>query len=105
MTIYIKAIILKLENKLKNILEILFFVYYSEHVKFQEASINSNWDIKRWNNTFTSPSKRWNKKFWINTDFHVTQYTMKQKLLDQYFHLTQYTMKHKVLDQHLHLTH
>ena len=48
-------------------LEILLFVY-TEHVKFQGASFNSNWDIKRWNkkfriNTFISPSKRWNKSF------------------------------------------
>ena len=55
MVIYIKSTILKLEKKLKNILEILFLGYI-EHVKFQEASFNSNWDIK-W----------WNKKFWINT--------------------------------------
>ena len=32
---------LKLENKLKNTLEILLSVYI-EHVKFQEASFNSN---------------------------------------------------------------
>ena len=46
MAIYIKSTILKLEKKTKNILEILlvFFVYI-EHVKFQEASFNSNWDI------------------------------------------------------------
>ena len=41
MAIYIKSTILKLEKKKKYILEILFFVY-TEHVKFQEASFNSN---------------------------------------------------------------
>ena len=89
MAVYIKLTTLKLEKKLKNILEILFFVYI-EHVKFQQASFNSNWDIKRWNKKksglipsphplsnetkssgsipiFTSPSTRWNKMFWINT--------------------------------------
>ena len=46
MAIYIKSTILKLEKKLnKNTLELLFFVYI-EHVKFQEASFNSNCGIK-----------------------------------------------------------
>ena len=48
MAIYINSNTLKLEKKLKSILEILFFLsVYIEHVKFQEASFNSNWDIKR----------------------------------------------------------
>ena len=41
MAIYIKSTILKLEKKVKNILQI-FFIVYIEHVKFQEASFNSN---------------------------------------------------------------
>ena len=39
----------EVRKKLTNILKILFFVYI-EHVKFQEASFNSSWDIKQWNN-------------------------------------------------------
>ena len=42
MAIYIKSTNLKLEKKLKTILEIMFFCVYTEHVKFQKASFNSN---------------------------------------------------------------
>ena len=46
MAIYFKSTILKLEKKIKNILEILLFVYI-EHAKFQKASFNGNSDVKQ----------------------------------------------------------